>query len=745
MATDHQVPRSFPNTRSNIRVAPRNEDERKFYSFVKTPLRHCRSLKFKIRNKIPPFRTNIAIWALILFVIFYAGHQAFNSTYPALVYGKYEAHERDNPEVSNVTSNDPKDDSHIQSILHNEPDMHEASKDSSAKLPAELTQKFQDSSDAEQLAKLQSQIYEREDTEVAANEITLETNGGMIESKEGALTVDAPNEAKGASDSDELPIEAKGPKLILRDSPVREKESRQSSNKERSFHEANWKAHSPGETIFGSHHRDVTEALEEDPWSHLSGYRTKYKEKRIPSSPEFEALEIWSDELPSSHQPGRITEFCRIFDACRTKNGNVLLPVWMEIHDVQLRQCGVTRPLYVLTEDNRDKYRSNIDEHDGIGYSTLDLLSAQPSRKNRHLFLADSLPSLYYLDAVFGSGRNDPKAFAKHCVTSSDIQAGSCTHSESLRPAMFVRKEAFSTPWAKNYMKLLANPKVVFDGQPLQYLNLYATFSSKANQERKLDGEAVCFRSIFTMPGRYNRISQWSLSQQNPFFKANNVNRTPASVASGSQCTLNIAIFNQPRENSSTEAAELKNTIQTLVGKMPKTQNLSLHITETHIDSETFNKQVHLMQKTNILIAPHGAELSNIIFLKPGSHVIEVMPFSYHAGVFSGMARQFALYHRHHMTRSDDQSFFQCIDRYNDGSNDKLPMAMKRLHKAWADANQEFTQGHRMTSLRLEKPPSQYDAITHLKDCARRQTLWVSTKDLATDVLNSASQLCQRL
>ena len=55
-------------------------------------------------------------------------------------------------------------------------------------------------------------------------------------------------------------------------------------------------------------------------------------------------------------------------------------------------------------------------------------------------------------------------------------------------------------------------------------------------------------------------------------------------------------------------------------------------------DTTSFEEQVGVMAGTGILVAVHGAALTNLIFLPAGAVVIEVFPWSFHKPTYRGLA-----------------------------------------------------------------------------------------------------------
>ena len=53
---------------------------------------------------------------------------------------------------------------------------------------------------------------------------------------------------------------------------------------------------------------------------------------------------------------------------------------------------------------------------------------------------------------------------------------------------------------------------------------------------------------------------------------------------------------------------------------------------------ETFEEQFELFSSHGILIAPHGAGLTNTMFLPPGAVVMEMFPYHMHHPRYTGLA-----------------------------------------------------------------------------------------------------------
>jgi capsular polysaccharide biosynthesis protein len=69
---------------------------------------------------------------------------------------------------------------------------------------------------------------------------------------------------------------------------------------------------------------------------------------------------------------------------------------------------------------------------------------------------------------------------------------------------------------------------------------------------------------------------------------------------------------------------------------------------ETHyMETYPLAKQGQLIADAEIVVAPHGAGLANLIFAQPGTHVIEIVPAGrYNATCYPEKSRIFGLHHQ---------------------------------------------------------------------------------------------------
>eukprot|EP00181_Compsopogon_caeruleus_P006627 CAMPEP_0184684790 /NCGR_PEP_ID=MMETSP0312-20130426/16717_1 /TAXON_ID=31354 /ORGANISM="Compsopogon coeruleus, Strain SAG 36.94" /LENGTH=106 /DNA_ID=CAMNT_0027138343 /DNA_START=142 /DNA_END=458 /DNA_ORIENTATION=- len=105
--------------------------------------------------------------------------------------------------------------------------------------------------------------------------------------------------------------------------------------------------------------------------------------------------------------------------------------------------------------------------------------------------------------------------------------------------------------------------------------------------------------------------------------------RRGRTIPEKGQCALHLVIINR----NSSQGRGLMG-INELKALLDHRTFCGARITyeEHRFDSLSFNEQAEIMQRADIVLSAHGAELTNAIFLREGSVVIEMAPFAYYTG-----------------------------------------------------------------------------------------------------------------
>lgn len=182
----------------------------------------------------------------------------------------------------------------------------------------------------------------------------------------------------------------------------------------------------------------------ENPWRDLSGAHGSYG-PASETSLVIPSVEIWSHKDISPSKNAKYP-YCRLFNACRSKSGQILLQKGLEKHRKMLRKCGIRSDNnFVLGTAATEAGINFVQSTTGARTREMDLVDRHPLRRGATHFFADSLKTLFFFDAVYGSANPASGIIEKICLDDSGDRNGSCSaeRATDVRPVLFVRKESF--------------------------------------------------------------------------------------------------------------------------------------------------------------------------------------------------------------------------------------------------------------------------------------------------------------
>jgi hypothetical protein len=490
--------------------------------------------------------------------------------------------------------------------------------------------------------------------------------------------------------------------------------------------------------------------LDANPWQELSGSKGQYFVRQS-SSPEPQAVEMWSHRDVHASKDFKFP-FCRLYGACRAKSGRILLPKGLEKHKAKLARCGILSDRnFVLGDNDAEAAYTFVQETGGAKLADMDLVERHAPRRGAAHFLADSLKLLFFVDAMHGASATNEGLLQKLCLDFEGTRNSSCIADENpsdVRPVMFVRKESFvDDVWVPHYMKMLASRGTVRDHTPLRFLNQYDLYPNVKEGEPEA---AACFRSITTSAYMYGQVPASALTAANPFFPGNKINRESIQPLKGSQadppnpssgirkCRLRVKLSDYLTGESAAHLQDMTKILKTKIGDSRLDNPISLLLILPSKEHVPFTTQVRRVQETDILVAPHGSPLTDIIFLRSGAGVIEVHPFSYLSGMFQGIAHQLSLVHSKVSAEPDVKMFEACLARYN---SEPESLGVPELVSKMKSAAEQF-ETHAGTPLHLEEGSRDFRHVHEIKLCARKQRMRIDASSLADQIWATAQQLC---
>lgn len=457
------------------------------------------------------------------------------------------------------------------------------------------------------------------------------------------------------------------------------------------------------------------------------------------------SIELWIHtamrQLRESYAP-----FCRLYNVCQTRSGTLILPESLRSYEDVLSTCGLDRGLVEfmnIEQPSQTRYKP-VSKINGIALSELDMVEKDAPRRGAHHFLADSMKILFFIDSVYGSGQTMPSTLRRSCLTADEVKSEPCSSgaAANTHPAIFVRSESFKDDtWVPTFLQLMTNPTTVNNGHPLVLLQNRHLDQMQKSSTKQL---AFCFHSITTSANRYGEIPQSSFRDTNPFFSGNGILRARRVLRDHrdhrdnreGRCRILVMLSSGLPENI---LSGIHNVSRAIRGRSTHDQQtLSIRFMRHSQQDMSFARRMRCLQKADILIAPHGSHLSDMIFLRTSSAVIELQPFGLNSRMFRGLARQLSLTYGQIVAAPDLDSFRVCMK--NSNTHDKNVSLHLLMAKVQA-ASDEFRNRGR-TNLRLGTDIPEFQDLNNVKRCARQQTLKVSPESLTSAIWSQATKIC---
>lgn len=159
-----------------------------------------------------------------------------------------------------------------------------------------------------------------------------------------------------------------------------------------------------------------------------------------------------------------------------------------------------------------------------------------------------------------------------------------------------------------------------------------------------------CFRSLLTSPLKHDT----SIPKHDAFFRGK-VTRERIST-----CTPRIVVIvrsEKYRLDRTIPAPLVRRLRHELAKRIPSG---TVEFFEA-LDGVSVREQAALMQRTDVLITVHGAELSNLIFVRRGASVLQIFPFGFRSGWFDQLMESVGARHVEAFARPDTKRFLDCV------------------------------------------------------------------------------------
>lgn len=387
-----------------------------------------------------------------------------------------------------------------------------------------------------------------------------------------------------------------------------------------------------------------------------------------------EMIEVWKHAaLPPD------ARLCRIHGACRVGDGTFLLPTWMKAFHSTVVRCGVASPQYLLKAAADGTYTVDsaygrrivlTDANNGT-----DLFGVDPPGETMPAIATDLTPVLLLMDVLERMPAHAAQ-LTRECVVAGggacDEAVSTAVASAGLRPGLVVTSRITmqkDEKWVKGFLRLIRN---AFYGSftVLDAADLYGW---------KVRGVAACARSVVTTGLTADAMPDGLFPEGHFLYAANQISRAPrptgavvakAVAAAGRECTVRVMVLNRYGQRYMVGDYALRTAVAAEAAAAESSApGVSLAAEVVFFENATFHEQISMMQETNVVVASHGAGVANLLFLRPGSVLVEVMPFGVPASPFATLSRLYGIPRVALTAQPDEDVFRSCVLHFNkDGS-----------------------------------------------------------------------------
>lgn len=296
-------------------------------------------------------------------------------------------------------------------------------------------------------------------------------------------------------------------------------------------------------------------------------------------------------------------------------------------------------------------------------------------------------------------------------------------------------------------------------------------FASHLSQSGK--SSATCFRSILLTRNRYPPQSVLHANEKNAFYEYNKLSRESIVNKIGSkedksfknsqdECRIRLTIL-QPRKTSgkNVQLGKIENEDEILSKTVHKIDaiaashgfnNLKLDIKKYRQDATNIASAARLIQQSDMILGGNDPSMTNIMFARPHTAVIEVQNFGYSTGPYRSFASTLNLTYMSVMARPDALTFERCVlDKYDKNwgggvSKDEMEARMNGLLRMFRDAAEKFdgkTSMIDLTSFVKRDGSDRRGYIPLERVCARLQHLNVDTEMVGALIAEQAAEICE--
>jgi hypothetical protein len=468
---------------------------------------------------------------------------------------------------------------------------------------------------------------------------------------------------------------------------------------------------------------------------------------------------------PAKRQPA----MCRIPNACVDTEGHVFVPNdYKALESVLSTECLIpsSRMSYFDPSSDETMNDSEITGH----FAAEHILGPKAFRYHMpHMvedFLSIVLPLAPYLQRNLRVAYGDqsppflPPMTRVQCYDIDRNSTGTpCSSNPPPHVSVLVEERARKLSWGPGVFRILGPKASRVPLRPLYMSDVFPEVDKDLIEASKRSGKQIkprraCFGSVSLSADRpYLRNGRSStalaLFEKSVIFDHSGIQRRVPTVKPGQHCLLNVTIVNRKFSlglpGFPDGSRNIPNVIElkTALYKESKRLGVSVSVTENDdFGSIGIIKQFKVMQNAQILISVHGAELSNMMFLRSGVSVTEVYPFRYTPTIFIDMMRSLGLRHQMYIARPDVESYRNCVYYFNKAVSPSRKAAERIVNRFEERAEDFLKATEEDDKITLGAYWDGGSSVRNNRPCGRSQKLEVDVEALAKQVMQPYEQVC---
>lgn len=421
-------------------------------------------------------------------------------------------------------------------------------------------------------------------------------------------------------------------------------------------------------------------------------------------------------------------QVCRFHNACTLRDGKLLLhPSWENDEKWIRQQCHIASVGYL---DHFDKQRPphKFFNYDLLGAVSISRLQGRSIVHQPH-FVQRFLPAYFAVNMLHNFSLQplpEPQCTLPHGQTCSsqffhDLYPFNL--SIIVPSAVWIMRKL---DWIPQFLNLLPGSPTVLPASTFQGLDYQ------------------CFKSIFLFPPRSPVLQNSLFSMSEPKEDINFHNNSDKFLSvrlPRRKCNVGIVIINRntARNRNFKNLGEMKIFIsKKLFASRLSLSNVNPTVYVTEFENNSFSEQKRIVNMADIIIGPHGAGLTNIVFARRGTPFLEVFPYLYYYNLFQQFARIFSLNYSYSVAAPDSLSFFNCVK--GKAIHSSNPNLLADAKKIWKNVEQVYREDP--NPLKKQKVSHSCRDGLKIRHCVRDQSLYVNVAHIADWVLTSVKQIC---